>query len=244
MKVGGWTSKAFGVGRFPLPLTQHHDPIASPLQRGLDRIGQPGANPIAHDQPIDHRLDRVALALPQPDRFRSSELDNFAIHPNPDKAFAFRFLDHVAEFAAFVPHQRREQDNFRFRRIGEDLIDNLLRRLAEDRLPGQRIVRLADRRKKDAQIIVNLRRGRNDGAGIRPRAALFDGDRRRKAFNEIDVRLFHLVEELPGVSREALDVTALSFGIKRVKGERRFPGPAQAGDHDQFFPRNLDVEIL
>ena len=73
---------------------------------------------------------------------------------------------------------------------------------------------------------------------------MFDGDCRRKPFNEIDIRLLHLIEELAGVSREALDVTALPFGIKRVEGERRFSGPAQAGDHDQFFPRNLDVEIL
>ena len=80
--------------------------------------------------------------------------------------------------------------------------------------------------------------------GIRSRAPLFDSDRGRKPFDEIDIRLFHLVEELPGISREALDVAALSFSVERVKGERRFSRAAQTRDHDQFFPRNLDVEIL
>ena len=80
--------------------------------------------------------------------------------------------------------------------------------------------------------------------GLAPGAALFDGDGRRKPLDEIDVRLFHLIEELPGVSREALDVAALAFRIECIEGERRFSGPAQAGDNDEFFPGNLDVEIL
>ena len=80
--------------------------------------------------------------------------------------------------------------------------------------------------------------------GIGAGAALFDGDRGRKPFDEIDVRLFHLIEELPGISREAFDVAALAFGIERIEGERRFSGAAQAGNNDQLFPRNLDVEIL
>ena len=105
-------------------------------------------------------------------------------------------------------------------------------------------MRLADGRKKHAQIIVNLGRGRDGRTRIRPRAALLDRDRGRKPFDEIDVRLFHLVEELPGISRKALDVAALAFGIERIEGERRFPRAAQAGDHDQLLPRNLDVEIL
>ena len=108
----------------------------------------------------------------------------------------------------------------------------------------RRIVRLADGRKQDAQIVVNLGRRRDRGTRIGPRAPLLDRDRRRKPFDEIDVRLFHLVQELPGVGGEAFDVAALAFGIERVEGERGFPRAAQAGDYDQFFPRNLDVEIL
>ena len=83
------------------------------------------------------------------------------IRTNPSR---FVFLDHITEFAALVPHQRREQNDFRFLRICKNLIDNLLRRLPEDGPPGQRIVRLPYRRKKDPQIIVNLRRGRDNGA--------------------------------------------------------------------------------
>ncbi len=113
-----------------------------------------------------------------------------------------------------------------------------------DGLARDRVVRLPDRRKQNPEIIVNFR-GRCDGrAWICPGAPLFDRDRRRESFDEIDVRFFHLIEELPGVGGEAFHVAALSFGIERVEGERRLPRAAQARDNDQFLPRNLDVEIL
>ena len=73
---------------------------------------------------------------------------------------------------------------------------------------------------------------------------MLDRDRRRKAFDEIDVGLFHLVEELAGVGGKTFHVTALPFGIEGVEGERRLSRAAQARDDDQFFPRNFDVEIL
>ena len=96
-------------------------------------------------------------------------------------------------------------------RVSEDLIDDLLRRLAKNRLPGGRIMRLAHGRKQHAEVIVNLGRGRDGRPWIGARAALFDGDGRRKALDEIDVRLFHLVEELPGIGGQAFHVAPLAL---------------------------------
>src|SRR2546422_6773801 len=56
--------------------------------------------------------------------------------------------------------------------------------------------------------------------------------------------LFHLIEELPRISGEALDVAALPLGIKSVEGERGFPGAAQPGDDHQFLPWNFHMEVL
>ena len=109
---------------------------------------------------------------------------------------------------------------------------------------GGRIVWLTNRRKEDTQIIVNLRRGRDGRTRVGASAPLLNGNRRRQAFDEVDVRLFHLIEELTGVGRQAFHIAALPFGIKSIESEGRFPGPAQSGDHDQFFSRNLDIEIL
>src|SRR5207244_4619797 len=76
------------------------------------------------------------------------------------------------------------------------------------------------------------------------RVALFDGNGRRKPFDKIDIRLLHLIEELPGIGRETFHVAPLAFGIESIEGERRFPRAAQPGDDHQLFPRYFDVEVL
>jgi hypothetical protein len=54
----------------------------------------------------------------------------------------------------------------------------------------------------------------------------------------------HLIEELPGVGRQRLDVTALPFGVDGVERERGLPGPRQPRDHDQFVAGDVDVDVL
>ena len=41
-----------------------------------------------------------------------------------------------------------------------------------------------------------------------------------QAFDEIDVRFFQLLDELPRVGRHAVEKTALPFGEEDVEGER------------------------
>ena len=112
-----------------------------------------------------------------------------------------------------------EQDDFGFGREGENLIDYLLWRLPMNGLTCRWIVWLAHGRKKHAQIIKNLGRGRDRGTGIRSRAPLLDRDRGGKPVNRIYVRLFHLIQKLPGVGGEAFHVAALPLSIKRIEGE-------------------------
>ena len=40
-----------------------------------------------------------------------------------------------------------------------------------------------------------------------------------QALDEVDVRLVHLAQELPGVGREGLDVAALALGVNGVEGQ-------------------------
>jgi len=113
-----------------------------------------------------------------------------------------------------------------------------------NRFACRRIVRLTDRRKKNAQVVVNLGRRRDCRSWIGAGTALLDRDRWGKSFDEIHVRLFHLIEELPRVSGETFDVTALALGVESVEGERRFPGTAQTRDDHQLLPRDFHVEVL
>ena len=63
--------------------------------------------------------------------------------------------------------------------------------------------------------MIRLSAGSASTAGV----ALLDGDRRRQAIDMLDVRLLHLLEELPGIGREALDVLPLALSIDGIKGK-------------------------
>src|SRR5436190_24147973 len=180
----------------------------------------------------------------QPDRLRVSELHNLAIDPDPDEPFPFHLLDYVAKFAFLVLQKRREQNDPGLGRKPENLIDDLLGRLPMDWLARRWIVGLSDSRKEDPEIVENLSGGRDGGTGIGSRASLLNRNRRGAPFDEIDVRFLHLIQELPGVGGEALDVAALALGIKGIEGKRGLSGAAEAGNDDQLFPRNLHLEIL
>src|SRR5713226_7502408 len=95
-----------------------------------------------------------------------------------------------------------------------------------------------------AKIIVNLRDGADGGARRARGRFLFDGDRRRKPFDHVDFGALHLVEKLPRVSRERLDVTALAFSIDGVESKRRFSRAGKTGDDREAVPGDFDADVL
>ena len=89
-------------------------------------------------------------------------------------------------------------------------------------------MRLADRGVEQPQVIVDLGRGGDGRARVRGSGALFQRDGRGKTLDEIDIRLFELVEKLPRVGGEAFDVAAAALGVERVEGEARLC-PSRSG---------------
>src|SRR5262249_34555736 len=110
-------------------------------------------------------------------------------------------------------------------------------------LPHQAIalaaVQLAYVRPEHLHVIADLRHGPYCGTGGSHRVPLFDGDGGRNAFDAVHLGFVHAIEELPGVRREGLDVTALAFGKKRVEREGTLAGPAQARDNDELIEREV-----
>ena len=60
----------------------------------------------------------------------------------------------------------------------------------------------------------------------------------------IHIRLFHHIEKLPRIGRQAFHIAALPFGIDRIKRQRGFSRTGQAGDHHQFISRDIHIDIL
>src|SRR3546814_16462124 len=73
---------------------------------------------------------------------------------------------------------------------------------------------------------------------------LFDRDRRRQAFDVVDVGLLHHAQDLPRVRRQRLDVAALDLGIAGVAGDHRLARAGQAGDSEQPVDRKVEVDVL
>src|SRR6185295_10023407 len=94
------------------------------------------------------------------------------------------------------------------------------------------------------QVVVDFRDGADGGSRVRPRGLLFDRDGGREAFDQIDVRLLHLLEKLARVRRQRLDIAALAFRVDRVEGERGLPRSGQTRDDHELVTRDVDVDVL
>ena len=123
-----------------------------------------------------------------------------------------------------------------------DPLQDLLGRLGRDDPAAARAVGRPDPGEEEAEEVVDLGDRANGRARVGRDRLLVDGDRRRDALDGLDLGFLHLVDELAGVGREALDVAALALGEDGVEGEGRLPGAGRAGDHDQLVPgeRNVD----
>ncbi len=97
------------------------------------------------------------------------------------------------------------------------MINDLLGCLPRDRLAANRAVRFADTCIQQTKVVIDLSDRPYRRAWIARRGLLINGHCRREAFDEVNIRLIHLAEELTGVGREALNVASLAFGEDRVE---------------------------
>src|SRR5690606_17582130 len=73
---------------------------------------------------------------------------------------------------------------------------------------------------------------------------LLDGNGGREAAEQIEVGLFQLLGELPGVGGHGVEETALALGEEDVEGEGGFSGTGKAGDDDELVARDIDGDVL
>jgi hypothetical protein len=218
------------------------DDAVGEAEGGFQGVGQARPQVVAHDQPIDHDLDRVLAVLVQVDLL--AELAERAVDAHARIALPLEIEEQLLVLALAPAHDRRQHQQARARRQREDAIDHLLDGLGGDDAAALRTVRDTDAREENAQVVVDLGDGADRRARILGGRLLLDRDGRRQALDRVDVRLLHLLEELPRVRRQRLDVAALSLGVDRVERQRRLPGAGQAGEHHQLVTRDLDVDAF
>ena len=221
------------------------------LHGRFDGLREAAFDPGLQQQAVHHHFNGVVAAAVEANFL--IHLAQLLVHPHAHEPLLRQLLEKFAELP-FPPahHGRQNHDALAVAvSAGAALLvlrhdggDNLLRGLAGDRAAALVAMRLADGGIKQAEIVVDFR----DRAHRRARAAagglLLDGDGRAQALHRVHVRPLHLVEELPGVGRKGLNVTALAFGINHVERQAGLARAAQARDHSQGVARNLHVDVL
>ncbi|MGC0425475.1 hypothetical protein RKD32_001830 [Streptomyces sp. SAI-195] len=165
-------------------------------------------------------------------------------HPRAGVALGLEVGEEVDELALALAHQRRQHLEAAALRQLQDLVHDGLRRLARDRPAALGTVRLADAGEEQTQVVVDLGDGADRGARVARGRLLVDGDRRGEALDEVDVRLVHLAEELPGVGGERLHVAPLALGEDRVEGQGGLARPGQAREDDERVARQVERDVL
>ena len=212
------------------------------LERQLNGIGQARLDGVADFKAVDDGLDDVGARFLQARRLL--EFDQAAVDARADETLAAELFDHIAELALLPLHDGGENLDGRAFLRGEHAVDHLLHRPAPQRLARDRMMGLAQMGEEQAQEIVDLRGGGDGGARIASGGALLDGDGGREALDEINLGLFHLLEELARVGGKAFDVAALALGVERVEGERGLARPADARHHDELVAREGERDVL
>ncbi len=96
---------------------------------------------------------------------------------------------------------------------------------------------------EQAQEMVDLR-DRGDGRlAAAARHALLDGHAGRQTLDGIHVGFFHLLDELSGVGRHAVEEAPLALGEEDVKGEVDFPDPLRPVT-TTIFSRGMSTEMF
>jgi hypothetical protein len=121
---------------------------------------------------------------------------------------------------------------------------NLLNRLLPHRQAAGGAEDFAHASKQEPQEVVDFGAGGDGAARVRRAGPLVDANDRLQPFDRIDFGPLQLLDELPGIDRQALDILPLPLGKQRIKRQAALAGPAGASDHHQLIARNVEIDIL
>ena len=121
---------------------------------------------------------------------------------------------------------------------------NALRGVVLNGLCSLAVIEMAQARKQQLEVIVQL----GHGAHRRTRAAhgvgLVDGNGGGYALDLVHRRFVHAVQKLPRIGAESLDIPALAFGVQGVKHQTRFAGAAGPGHHGQLTGADVQIDVF
>jgi len=151
---------------------------------------------------------------------RMIEFVHLAVDAYAGEALRAQFVEQVVLLSLAGGHHRGEDHQARILGQCEDVVHHLRYRLGAQGLVMLRAERRTDACEQQPQVVVDLGDRTHCRARVVAGSLLLDRDRRRQALDEVDVGLFHQLQELACVGRQRLDVAALAFGVQGVERKR------------------------
>ena len=188
------------------------------MKGGVERIGQAlryagcGYEPIDHDQQFvrDGQIDSEGVGLLGSGFI---QIDRALAHEYAHKPECFQVFDHAFVRQARAAGQRKSDQQARAFGQSEHCVSCRLHGIGPDAAAAHRALRAAGPRPEQPQIVVDLRGGTDSRATCLGGILLLDRDGRADAFDGVDERLLHALEELFGVRRKRLHVACA--GLRR-----------------------------
>ncbi|CAB4836362.1 unannotated protein [freshwater metagenome] len=216
------------------------------LQRSLQRISESPLDAIAANQAIDNDLDAVLFVARQllVALQELGDVDDFSVDPCAHETLRRKVFQQRAVFTLAAAHHGSE--HLEASAIGkqQNAIDDLRRSLSLQPGTVRSTVLNTHTGVQQSQVVVDLGDGAHRGTRVAASALLVDGDRRRQAFDGVDIGLIHLAKELTGVRAERLHITTLALGVDRVERKAALTGTGQTGEHDQPIAGQFDADVL
>ncbi len=195
-----------------------------------------------HHQAVHHDVDVVLFLLVEGDLL--GEVVGLAVDDDPDEAVLSKLRQFLFVLPLPAAHDRGEQGQLCPLGERRDLVHHLRHRLRRDEPAAVVAVRLSDAGEEQAEVIVDFGDGSHRRPGVLAGSLLFDGDGRGESLDRFDVGFLHLLQELPCIGGEGLDVAPLPLRVDGVEGERRFPRAGYAGDDHELVARDFDVDAF
>ena len=210
-------------------------------QRRLQRLGEAALDALPLYQAVYDHLDVVDLVAGQIDL--GTEVIKFAVHPGPHITLGGQISQQGLVVALAAAHDGGQ--NLEPSALGqlEYPVHDLLRRLAGDDHTMLRAMGYPNAGEQQPEVVVDLGHRADSGPWVLGCRLLVYGDGGRQTFDEVDIGLVHLAEELPGIRRQRFHIAALAFCIDRVEGQRGFPRPRQAGEDNELVSGQVDRDI-